>query len=109
MSDDIARAMEIICVRKGPQRKTGSRKDWIKKEVPCWAMLGGIKHEAIIKEFEFASQGDYYWCKIEIIKDNPLWTGQVLRAIYPKPIQSYYLTRRKVEQQKEGHSEEEKA
>jgi hypothetical protein len=57
----------------------------------------GKKHEpAILLDFADSPNGDYQQCQVELLKENPLSPGQLLRSVYPKPVQSYKLTKRYV-------------
>ena len=60
-----------------------------------WVKLGSKKEAGILLNFGFSSEGDYMQCKIELLVVNPLVPGgQLLRQVYPHPIQSYKLTKR---------------
>jgi hypothetical protein len=59
-----------------------------------YANIGGKKEPGILLDSAWSSAGDYSQCKVELLKENPLTPGQLLRGVYPHPIQSYKLTRR---------------
>ena len=59
-----------------------------------WVQLGKRKEAGILLDFAFSSEGDYMQCKVELLKVNPFSPGQLLRQVYPQPIQSYKLTKR---------------
>jgi hypothetical protein len=66
--------------------------------VPVYVRFGqgkkATKEKGIILDFADSAEGNYYWTKIELIKENPLSPGQILRQVHPHPIQSYRLTQR---------------
>lgn len=65
------------------------------KGARVWVQLAGKKKIAgIILDSGFSAEGDYDVCKVELLVVNPLSPGQLLRQVYPKPIQSYKLTKR---------------
>ncbi len=64
--------------------------------MPVWVRFGrgkkATKERGIILDFADCAEGDYYWTKVELFKDNPLSPGQTLRQVYPQPVQSYRLS-----------------
>jgi hypothetical protein len=64
------------------------------KGAKVWVQLAGKKVAGIVQDTAFSSEGDYMQCKVELLVVNPLVPGQLLRQIYPHPIQSYKLTKR---------------
>lgn len=72
--------------------------DRIDYGVPVWVRFGqgrkAIKEKGLILDFADSAEGNYYWTKVELIKENPLSPGQILRQVHPQPIQSYRLSLR---------------
>lgn len=68
----------------------------LEKNARCYVSFGKKQEAAILLEFTDSPNGDYQQCKVELIKENLLSPGQLLRNVYPKPIQSYRLTQRYV-------------
>jgi transposase len=66
------------------------------KGARVWVKLDGAKTAGIVLDTAFSSEGDYMQVKVELLAINPLAPEQLLRQIYPKPIQSYKLTKRYV-------------
>lgn len=71
--------------------------DAIEKGLAVWAQVhqGQAKIAGTIIDYAFSAEGNYLQCMVELELPNPMLPGQVIRQIYPKPIQSYKLTRRK--------------
>jgi hypothetical protein len=61
-----------------------------------WVRLGKQKEAGIVLDTAFSSEGDYLQVKVELLVVNALSPGQLLRQVYPKPVQSYKLTKRYV-------------
>ncbi len=59
-----------------------------------WVQLGKRKEAGIVLDTAHSSEGDYLQCKVELLAVNPLVPEQLLRQVYPKPVQSYKLTKR---------------
>lgn len=59
-----------------------------------WVQLSGTKTAGIVLDTAFSAEGDYLQCKVELLIVNPLAPEQLLRQVYPKPVQSYKLTKR---------------
>lgn len=66
------------------------------KGARVWVQLNGKKEAGIVLDSGFSSEDNYDQCKVELLVVNPLAPGgqQLLRQVYPKPIQSYKLTKR---------------
>jgi len=64
------------------------------KGAKVWVQLSGAKTAGIVLDTAFSSEGDYMQCKIELLAVNPLVPAQLLRQVYPRPIQSYLLSKR---------------
>jgi hypothetical protein len=65
-----------------------------KKNAKVWVQLKGKKIAGIVLDTAFSSEGDYMQCKVELLVVNALATDQLLRSVYPRPIQSYKLSKR---------------
>jgi hypothetical protein len=61
-----------------------------------WVELGKRKEAGIVLDTAFSSEGDYLQVKVELLVVNTLSPSQLLRQVYPKPVQSYKLTKRYV-------------
>ena len=66
----------------------------LEKGMRVWVQLGKTKEAGVLQDFAFSAEGNYYQCKVELLKVNPLAPAQLLRQAYPQPIQSYKLTKR---------------
>ncbi len=66
----------------------------LEKGARVWVQLGKSKEAGILLDWAFSPEGAYYQCKVELLKVNPLAPTQLLRQVYPRPIQSYKLTQR---------------
>jgi hypothetical protein len=65
------------------------------KGARVWVRLEGTKIAGIVLDSGFSSRGDYDECKVELLTVNYLAPGQqLLRQVYPRPVQSYKLTKR---------------
>ncbi len=64
------------------------------KGARVWVQMGKRKEAGIVLDTAFSAEGDYMQVKIELLVVNTLSPGQLLRQIYPRPIQSYKLTKR---------------
>jgi len=68
----------------------------LEKGARCYVQFGRRHEPAILLDFTDSPNGDYQQCKVELVKENPLSPGQLLRDVYSKPVQSYKLTKRYV-------------
>jgi hypothetical protein len=64
------------------------------KGARVWVQLSGAKTAGIVLDTAISAEGDYLQCKVELLVVNPLAPDQLLRQAYPRPIQSYKLTKR---------------
>ncbi len=67
----------------------------LEKDMRVWVQLAGKKTAGIVLDTAFSSEGGSMQCKIELLVVNPLVPAQLLRQVYPKPIQAYKLTLRR--------------
>lgn len=70
--------------------------DSVQRGQSVWVQLhkSQPKIAGTILDYAFSPNGDYLQCMVELELPNPLVAGQVLRQIYPQPIQSYKLSKR---------------
>jgi hypothetical protein len=68
------------------------RMSQVEKGVRFTVKIDGKEYTGTILDSAFSSEGDYLQCKCELEINNPL-TGQTIKSVYPKPIQSYKLRR----------------
>jgi hypothetical protein len=66
----------------------------LKKGARVYVQFGSKREAAILLDYADSPNGDYQQCKVELLKENPLSPGQLLRNVYPKPVQDYKLTKR---------------
>jgi len=67
----------------------------LEKGMRVWVPFGKERIAGVVLDFTDSRQcRDYEQVKVQLLKVNPLSPGQLLRQVYPRPIQSYKLTKR---------------
>ncbi len=67
----------------------------LEKGMRVWVQMGKTKEAGILLDFtDNRGNCDGWQCKVELLKVNPFSPDQLLRSVYPQPIQSYKLTKR---------------
>jgi hypothetical protein len=66
----------------------------LEKGARVYVAFGKRREPGVLLDFTDSAAGDYDQCQIELLKENPLSPGQLLRGVYPHPVQSYKLTKR---------------
>ncbi len=67
----------------------------LEKGARVWVQMGKQKEAGILLDFtDNRGDCDGMQCKVELLKVNPFSPGQLLRQVYPRPIQSSKLTKR---------------
>ena len=66
----------------------------LEQNARIWVQLGKKKEAGVLLEWCDSPNGDYQQCKVELLAANPFSPGQLLRNVYPRPVQSYKLTQR---------------
>ena len=70
-----------------------SLKNWVAAGAKCYADINGQRIPALVLETRFTTRGDYEQARLRIAVPNQM-SGGYLVSNYPKPVQSYKLTRR---------------
>lgn len=70
-----------------------SSKQWVATGAKCYAEINGQKIPARVLSTGFSCQGDYELARLKIAVANPMGGGYLV-SNYPRPVQSYKLTRR---------------
>src|ERR1019366_3114351 len=64
----------------------------LKKGARVYVQFGSKREAAILLDYADSPNGDYQQCKVELLKENPLSPGQLLRHVYPKPVHNHNHT-----------------